>query len=75
MADIRTYVGEDNGVTIKIDHDKCTGCSACVDVCPSEVYELNADDLAEAAAVNACVECAACEGECPEDAIVEHSAW
>jgi len=27
-------------VTVKIVVEKCTGCGACVDVCPEKVFEL-----------------------------------
>ena len=67
--------GDGNDVEIKIDWEECTGCEACVDVCPSDVYQLNDDDLAEAVNVAECIECAACDGVCPTEAIVEHSAW
>jgi NAD-dependent dihydropyrimidine dehydrogenase PreA subunit len=57
-----------NDVTIKIDHDKCTGCGECVDICPAEVYELvNEKSVAEN--VDECVECCACEDVCPDDAL------
>lgn len=75
MANIVTYTGEDNDVVIKIDNDECTGCDACVDVCPADVYSLNDDDIAQASNVNDCIECAACDGVCPADAITDHSAW
>ncbi len=75
MADLRTYHSADNDVTIRIDHELCNGCGACVEVCPQGVYELNDDDLAEARNVGDCVSCAACQGECPVDAIVEHTGW
>jgi NAD-dependent dihydropyrimidine dehydrogenase PreA subunit len=70
MPECHSEVSE---VTIRIDHDKCTGAARCTDVCPAGVYELvdakaypnNADD---------CIQCCACDGICPEDAIW-HSAW
>lgn len=75
MSDIHAYKGDGNDVEIKIDWAECTGCAACVDVCPSDVYQLNEDDLAEAVNIAECIECAACDGVCPTDAITEHSAW
>jgi NAD-dependent dihydropyrimidine dehydrogenase PreA subunit len=75
MADVRTYHSTENDVTIRIDHDLCTGCGACIEVCPQGVYELSDDDVAEARNVDDCVQCAACQGECSVDAIIEHSAW
>lgn len=50
----------------KINQDKCLGCGACVEVCPTECivekdgkYVINADE---------CVDCGACEGACPVEA-------
>jgi len=55
-----------------VDHDLCTGCGICVDTC-SDVFELNADGLAEAkvvpvppAAEDSCRDAAEA---CPVDAI------
>lgn len=59
-------------VTIKIDYDKCTGHGACVDACPSEVYELQ-DRKAVAVNIDDCIQCCACVEACPETAI-DHSA-
>ncbi len=66
---------DDNGVTIRIDHDKCNGAEECVHTCPASVYELK-DDLGKAVAENVeeCIECGACEGVCPVEAIW-HSVW
>jgi NAD-dependent dihydropyrimidine dehydrogenase PreA subunit len=68
--DLKEWSSDD--VTIKIDYDKCIGHSDCVDVCPSEVYEL---ERSKAVPVNIiqCVECCACVEACPEEAI-DHSA-
>jgi NAD-dependent dihydropyrimidine dehydrogenase PreA subunit len=74
MADVRQYKGSGSGVVITIDHDKCEGHGACVDVCPAEVYVLT-DGKVAAANVEDCIQCAACQGECPVDAILSHTAW
>jgi len=29
---------------ITIDTDKCNGCGQCVDICPSDVFEMIVDD-------------------------------
>lgn len=52
----------------KIDHDKCTGCGTCVDVCPVEVFEMK-DDKSEVVQPDECVECETCVENCPENAI------
>lgn len=53
----------------ELDHEKCTGCGVCVEVCPSEVYEV-IGERPEAVALEECIECAACEEQCPVHAIV-----
>lgn len=63
-----------NGVTVKIDHEKCYGAEECVQVCPVGVYEMNDDAKATAANVEECIECAACAEVCPAEAIW-HSVW
>ena len=55
-------------VEIKVDHDKCTGCGTCVDVCPVEVFEIR-DDKSYPVNVDECLVCRACESQCPENAI------
>lgn len=72
MADMRKYESKKIGVTIEVDYDKCTGVGQCVNVCPSNVYELvkgkttcpNIDD---------CIQCCACQEACPTGAIKHHS--
>ena len=58
--------------TIKIDYDKCVGAAECVDICPSEVYEI-VDGKSVATNVDECTECCSCVEVCPEEAI-EHSS-
>ena len=50
-----------------IDTEKCTGCGACVDVCPMEVFEIK--DGKSIIAKDECIGCRACEAQCPVDAI------
>ena len=50
----------------KIDKDKCTACSACVDVCPTEA--ITVDDVA-IVDEEKCVDCGTCVDECPSEAI------
>ncbi len=67
---VMTY--ESDEVTIKIDLDKCKGHAECVDVCPSDVYEI-VDGKATASNVEECIECCSCVEVCPEEAI-EHNS-
>ena len=54
-------------MAIEISKENCTGCGACVEVCPVEAITLK-DGIAS---VNEdeCTECGTCEAECPSDAI------
>jgi ferredoxin len=51
-----------------VNSEKCTGCGACVDVCPTEAIELNDDGVA-AIDPDTCGECGVCVDECPSEAI------
>ena len=51
----------------KVDDQKCSGCESCVDACPSEAIEMEAEK-AKIIADN-CVDCGVCVDECPEEAI------
>ncbi len=53
----------------KVDLEKCEGCGACVDVCPTEAITLNDDDKAVIDA-ELCTDCGACADECPTEAII-----
>jgi NAD-dependent dihydropyrimidine dehydrogenase PreA subunit len=53
---------------IDVDKDKCTGCEECVNVCPSEVFEMQ-NGKSEPVNVDACVFCKSCEDGCPEGAV------
>jgi len=50
-----------------IDEEKCVGCGACVDVCPTEVITME-DDVAKINPAE-CVDCGTCVEECPQEAI------
>jgi 4Fe-4S ferredoxin len=51
-----------------IDFDRCDGCGACVQVCPTGALEMLAG-LAVLVAPDACGYCADCEEHCPQGAI------
>ena len=72
MTNKKKWEAEDHWV--EIDLDLCQGAGDCVEVCPTEVYELieskvNAENIIE------CIDCMACDGICPYEAILNHSAW
>ena len=50
-----------------VDMELCTGCGACVEVCPVEAITLR-DGKAQVDA-DKCVDCGVCMDECPTDAI------
>lgn len=51
----------------KVDAEKCTGCEACVDSCPSEAIKM--EDGKACIDVDNCVDCGICVDECPVEAI------
>lgn len=57
-------------VTLALDQQRCTGCGACLEVCPQAVLGLS---LGNGKAVildkDACMECGACARNCPATAI------
>lgn len=57
-----------NIANIKIDSDKCTGCGACITVCPHTVIAMN-ENIAFLANKDRCIECGACSQNCPVNAI------
>ena len=52
---------------IKVDLDKCTGCSICVSVCPFAIIEM-IDDKAQIQ--EGCTLCGACQEACSYEAIL-----
>ncbi len=57
-----------NGTSLVVDVQRCTGCKACLDVCPHAVLEIR-DRKAVVAARERCMECGACRLNCPHQAI------
>lgn len=69
---VKTWKNEEGDFTLEVDYDKCSGAAVCVDVCPSDVFEI-VDGKATAPNIDACVECCACVQNCPENAITHSS--
>jgi len=65
MKDWR-YIG--NGSSLAIGASDCTGCGACVEVCPHEVLAIHGGK-AEILERGRCMECGACARNCPFGAI------
>ncbi len=61
-----TYIK--NGLTLELDAEACTGCGACVDVCPHAVFRVEGRK-AFIVQRKACMECGACARNCPVSAI------
>ena len=55
-------------VTLQLNENKCTGCGMCLEVCPHEVFKINASH-AVIQNRDACMECGACSLNCPLGAI------
>ena len=53
---------------IIVDAEKCIGCGECVDICPTEVYELQ-DEISVPVNVDDCVGCESCVEVCEQEAI------
>ena len=53
-------------MAVKIDRDKCTGCGACVDVCPADIIKI---EKGKAVIGDGCMDCGACMSQCPVGAI------
>ena len=49
---------------MKIDIDKCTGCSICEEVCPLGVIKIEGKKVQVQAG---CVDCKTCQKVCPKD--------
>lgn len=51
-----------------IDHDKCIGCKACIDVCPNKILYIK-DNVCNVTDENICDKSKGCEKVCPTGAI------
>ncbi len=54
---------------IKVDPEKCVGCSLCIDYCPRDVLRLNDDNIASVAFRDDCWYCDVCTFVCPVQAL------
>ena len=58
------------GVTMypDVNPETCNGCENCVEICPSEVYQLEGE-RSNPAHPEDCIECWACVNQCPTESI------
>lgn len=61
-----TYIR--NGESLYVDPALCSGCGACLEVCPHAVLAVE-DRLAVVRDRDSCMECGACARNCPREAI------
>src|SRR5690348_2926944 len=54
-----------------INDDRCTGCDACVAVCPTNVLDL-VKNKSRVLRFQDCIQCEACMWACPTEALVMH---
>jgi NAD-dependent dihydropyrimidine dehydrogenase PreA subunit len=65
----RVFRKMDRG-TINFDWDKCSGCGACRDICPIDIFgELDEEQKTTFRDRGACFACGACVKQCPESAL------
>ncbi len=55
-----------------INDDRCTGCDACVAVCPTNVLDL-VENKSKVLRFEDCIQCEACMWACPTTALVMHN--
>jgi NAD-dependent dihydropyrimidine dehydrogenase PreA subunit len=57
---------------VLIDGERCTGCGACVEVCPVDAVQMIEGERGKHAVIDQekCRQCEACVEVCPEQAIV-----
>lgn len=60
------------GQSLVLDEALCNGCGRCVEVCPHEVFAMNAG-VARIVGRDRCMECGACRMNCSENAIAVDS--
>ena len=72
MTKVKKWEDDENWVEINLD--LCVGAAECVNICPSGVYSLS-DGKVTAENIGGCIQCMACQDSCPNNALLNHSAW
>ena len=59
-------------ITLKLDSEKCNGCTMCTIVCPHAVFTMK-EKKAFIQNKDFCMECGACAMNCPTSAVTVRS--
>lgn len=62
-------MAERDKATIHVDLDLCKACGICIKLCPTTVFDADADGQAVPARQEDCALCRLCEWHCPDFAI------
>lgn len=54
---------------VEINHDLCTKCNTCVEICPMDVLRVSNEGIPSIAYREDCQSCYLCRHYCPEAAI------
>ncbi len=54
---------------VTVNKETCDGDGECVEICPVDVYELDANGKAEPVNMDECIGCESCIEVCPTDSI------
>jgi NAD-dependent dihydropyrimidine dehydrogenase PreA subunit len=53
---------------VKVDQDTCSGCGACADNCPNQVFDM-VNGKSQPTRADDCVGCMTCVSVCPTGAV------
>jgi len=54
---------------VELDESKCTHCTYCVTLCPTQAFSVNRDTMEVSLDKDKCIACGICVKVCPYDAI------
>ena len=54
--------------SVEVDEAKCIGCGECIEICPSDVFEIQ-DEISVVVNEEECVGCESCLEVCEQEAI------